>query len=209
MGRKAQFTDIEVFDWLGRHLAAAPSVTVQQVSKGTGVSVGSIYHRYGSMDGLLAKAWFTAAQSYRGGLGRPLGRIGDGPVRRIALHSARWAEARPQLARLLFCVPERVLVRGAIGARLEAQIAQANEEFGLRVSEFVERNSLDPVRANLGLFALPQMIVAGYVDHGLFFQTVKPMILNTLYALVQVGEGEGEDADDDNAADREEYPTDT
>jgi AcrR family transcriptional regulator len=84
MGRKAQFTDIEVFDWLGRHLAAAPSVTVQQVSKGTGVSVGSIYHRYGSMDGLLATAWLTAARSCRTGMGRPLGRLGEGPMRRIA-----------------------------------------------------------------------------------------------------------------------------
>ena len=184
MGRKAQFTDIEVFDWLGRHLAAAPSVTVQQVSKGTGVSVGSIYHRYGSMDGLLATAWLTAARSYRGGMGRPLSRVGEGPMRRIALHAGRWAEARPALARLLFCVPERVLVRGAAGESLEAEIARENAEYAARVDGFIERNGLDPIRAQLGLFELPQRNVAGYVGEPQSFHKVKPLILNTLFAMV-------------------------
>lgn len=187
MGRKAQFTDLEVFDWLGRHLAVAPSVTVQQVSKGTGVSVGSIYHRYGSMDGLLAAAWLAAAQSYRGGLARPLGRVGAGPMRRIALHSGRWAEVRPALARLLFCVPERVLVRGAAGDSLEAAIARENAAFADRVAGFIARNDLDPIRAELGLFALPQRIVAGYVGQEQTFRKAKPLILNTLFALVPAG----------------------
>jgi len=203
MGRKAQFTDIEVFDWLGRHLAEAPSVTVQQVSKGTGVSVGSIYHRYGSMDGLLATAWLAAARSYRGGLWRPLSRGGEGPMRRIALHAGRWAEARPALARLLFCVPERVLVRGAAGESLEAMIAKENAEFAGRVAGFVERNGLNPVRAELGLFVLPQRIVAGYVGEPQIFRQVKPLILNTLFAMLPASNSSSPDAEDDSDDDLE------
>jgi AcrR family transcriptional regulator len=203
MGRRAQFTDTEVFDWLGRHLAEAPSVTVQQVSKGTGVSVGSIYHRYGSMDGLLATAWLAAARSYRGGLGRPLSRGGEGPMRRIALHAGRWAEARPALARLLFCVPERVLVRGDAGESLEAMIAQENAEFAGRVAGFVERNGLNPVRAELGLFVLPQRIVAGYVGEPQIFRQVKPLILNTLFAMLPASNSSSPDAEDDSDDDLE------
>jgi len=203
MGRKAQFTDIEVFDWLGRHLAEAPSVTVQQVSKGTGVSVGSIYHRYGSMDGLLATAWLAAARSYRGGLWRPLSRGGEGPMRRIGLHAGRWAEARPALARLLFCVPERVLVRGAAGESLEAMIAKENAEFAGRVAGFVERNGLNPVRAELGLFVLPQRIVAGYVGEPQIFRQVKPLILNTLFAMLPASNSSSPDAEDDSDDDLE------
>lgn len=201
MGRKAQFTDLEVFDWLGRHLAEAPSVTVQQVSKGTGVSVGSIYHRYGSMDGLLAAAWLAASRSYRGGLARPLGRLGEGPIRRIALHAGRWAEARPALARLLFCVPERVLVRGAAGESLEVTIAQENAEFAARVDGFYARNGLDPIRAELGLFILPQRIVARYVGDPHSFRQVKPLILNTLFAMLPSSNPAGSDTEDESDGD--------
>lgn len=204
MGRKAQFTDIEVFDWLGRHLAEAPSVTVQQVSKGTGVSVGSIYHRYGSMDGVLATAWLAAARSYRAGLGRPLGRMGEGPMRRIALHAGRWAEARPALARLLFCVPERVLVRGAAGESLEAAIAGENADFTERVAGFADRNGLDPIRAELELFVLPHRIVAGYVGEPQSFHKVKPLILNTLFAMVPISNSSGSAAEDDSDDDSDD-----
>jgi AcrR family transcriptional regulator len=201
MGRKAQFTDLEVFDWLGRHLAEAHTVTDQQVSKGTGVSVGSIYHRYGSMDGLLASAWLAAARSYRGGLGRPLGRLGEGPMRRIALHAGRWAVARPAQARLLFCVPERVLVRGAASESLEATIAQENAEFAARIDDFYARNSLDPIRAELGLFILPQRIVAGYVGDPHSFHKVKPLILNTVFALLPSSNPTGSGTEDESDGD--------
>jgi len=101
----------------------------------------------------------------------------------------------------LFCVPERLLIREAAGESLEAEIARENAEFASRVEGFYVRNSLDPLRAELGLFILPQRIVAGYVGAAGGFQTIKPLILNTLFALVPVGAtasgGEAEGEDDD------------
>ena len=82
-------------------------------------------------------------------------------------------------------------------------IAQENAEFADRVVGFVERNGLNPVRAELGLFVLPQRIVAGYVGEPHIFRQVKPLILNTLFAMLPASNSSSPDAEDDSDDDLE------
>ena len=65
----------------------------------------------------------------------------------------------------------------------------------------IEQNGLDPIREQLGLFELPQRIVAGYVGEPHSFRKVKPLILNTLFAMVSAGGSSGSTTEDDDDTD--------
>ena len=54
MGRRSSFADGDVYDAVAREMAPGGMFAIKAVSDRCGVSVGSLYHRYGSREGLLA-----------------------------------------------------------------------------------------------------------------------------------------------------------
>lgn len=163
MGRKPGFTDEQVFVWLSGHLALAPGVTVQQVSKGTGVSVGSIYHRYGSMEGLLAEAWLWAQNRFCDHLEQQILAEGLQGGLRTAVEVLRFGTLDRAAATLLFIVPERYLVRAVDDAAVTERVSTARARQGLALEQMSKRLNLDTDTVELAVFRLPWALIAKYL----------------------------------------------
>lgn len=64
MGRRSSFADGDVYDAVAREMAPGGMFAIKAVSDRCGVSVGSLYHRYGSREGLLAAACLDAVTCF-------------------------------------------------------------------------------------------------------------------------------------------------
>lgn len=79
----------------------AAEVTIAAVARASGAPVGSIYHRFGSRDGLLAAAWLDAMSSFQAGFVAEL-QQGDGQTGLgAARYTVAWARTDAVRARLL------------------------------------------------------------------------------------------------------------
>ena len=166
MGRKPGFTDEQVFVWLSEHLAQAPGVTVQQVSKGTGVSVGSLYHRYGSMEGLLAEAWIWAQEHFSRLIVPLLKADGERAATRAALEVLNFVNANKAAATLLFLVPERYLVRPGLDLSIMDRVAEARDLLTSAISDFAKRINHIAETVELAVLQLPASLAEKYLPHG-------------------------------------------
>lgn len=60
MPRKSTFSDEQIFEPIAREMAAEGQLSIETLVQSTGVSTGSLYHRYGSREGILGEAWLDA-----------------------------------------------------------------------------------------------------------------------------------------------------
>lgn len=193
MGRKPEFTDEQVFGWLAHHLTKEPSATVQQVSQGTGVSVGSIYHRYGSMDNLLAEAWLWAVKAYHERSLWIFKRAGQRPAVRAALQVVGMATDEPDKAMILFCIPKRVMVRAGVSDALLGQIETLETEWETAVAEFAERSGFQKDRLRLAVRDVPQAMVCRHFPHEAIPEETGPLVRECAVALLGAVANEHED----------------
>ena len=165
MGRRPGFTDEQVFSWLSERLAESPTVTVQEVSKGTGVSVGSLYHRYNSMEGLLAEAWLWAYGAFSSVVIEKLGFEGlRGAVHASASVLDFAAQNRVQ-ATLVFAVPERYLVRCSLSGEIAERVEKARSDMEQALASFAANSGLDRETVELGVLSVPIAVASKYLPH--------------------------------------------
>ncbi|GAC1334868.1 MAG: TetR/AcrR family transcriptional regulator [Candidatus Dormibacteria bacterium] len=82
-------------------LAAGPqAATIGGVAAASGAPSGSIYHHFGSRDGLLGACWLDALEAFQAGFARRLGESGP-PGLAAALYTPRFCREDPGRARLL------------------------------------------------------------------------------------------------------------
>lgn len=119
-------------------LAEGPrAASVAAISAASGAPVGTLYHRFGNRDGILAAAWLRALERFQAGALAAHAAHRDDPVAAgvaIARASLTFAAERPDDARLLLTVRrDDLLDRGpdalraqldAMNAPLEAAIAR-------------------------------------------------------------------------------------
>ncbi len=113
------------------------AVSVGELTAASGVSNGSIYHHFGSKEGVLAEVVAGALEGYQRDLVAALAaHPGDGPggVRAAVAHELAWFEAHPREARLVLAHRDAVAATGRLRAGnravLEAVGAWAREALG-------------------------------------------------------------------------------
>lgn len=110
-------------------LAEGPrAASVAAISKASGAPVGTLYHRFGNRDGVLAAAWFRALERFqRGALEADAGHP-DEPVEAgvaMARAAVTFAASHPEDARLLLTVRRDDLLDGA-PEQLRARLDEIN-----------------------------------------------------------------------------------
>ncbi|MFN7498569.1 MAG: TetR/AcrR family transcriptional regulator [Hyphomonadaceae bacterium] len=65
MGRKSNFKDEDAFAAVGAALVEKGSVAIHDIVDITGISTGSLYHRFGSREGLIAATWLDAVRKFQ------------------------------------------------------------------------------------------------------------------------------------------------
>jgi AcrR family transcriptional regulator len=111
-------------------LADGPrAASVAAISQASGAPVGTLYHRFGTRDGVLAAAWFRALERFQAGALAADAAHADDPLEAgvaIAGAALTFAASHPDDARLLLAVRQRDLLDGApdeLRARLDARNA--------------------------------------------------------------------------------------
>ena len=163
MGRRPGFTDEQVYSWLAERLLQSPIVTVNEVSKGTGVSVGSLYHRFQSMEELLASAWLWAFRSLSEVI---MSKLEVGGLRG-AVHAAsavvEFSKAHRPEAILLFFVPKHYLVRDTLKGDIEQSIADARRDLDQVLSDLADTNGYGFENVEMAILTVPTAIAAKYL----------------------------------------------
>ena len=115
-------------------LAEGPrAASVAAISRASGAPVGTLYHRFGDRDGILAAVWLRALERFQAGALAAGAAHPDDPVEAgvaMARASLAFAAAHPDDARLLLAVRRRDLLDGApapVHTRLDAINAPLRE----------------------------------------------------------------------------------
>ncbi|MET9337976.1 TetR/AcrR family transcriptional regulator [Nonomuraea sp. NPDC003804] len=141
MGRPAKFGADQILDTAAALAAEGghEAVTVTAVAARLGAPSGSIYHRYGSRDLLLAHLWIRAVRRFQEGFLRAVRRpdLAEA-VRAAAAHVVRWSAEHPDEARLLLAHNVAEL-RERWPAELGAQLDALNTDVMAALRELAER----------------------------------------------------------------------
>ena len=116
------------------------ATTIGDVRERSGASTGSIYHWFGSKEGIAGALYVEALRDYQAGVGEILGRENDAElgVRALVEHHVIWVRDNPTLARFLLSRREIELLPES-----EEELAEMNRElFALTSKWFRSRRSL-------------------------------------------------------------------
>jgi AcrR family transcriptional regulator len=105
-----------------------PALTIERLTKKTGASNGSIYHRFGSRSVLTAQLWVRAVRSFHSGFAAALEH--DNPNEAAldaALHTVRWSRKYPSTARMLLLSSEADLVAADLEGEWRSAVTEANQ----------------------------------------------------------------------------------
>lgn len=104
MGRRSRYDEAEIIAG-AKHVSAQvgpQKLTIAAVAERAGVPVGSIYHRYGSRDEILATVWLDLVEEFQEHFLAPL--EAEDPVRgglAAVRYVCDWVSGHPREARLL------------------------------------------------------------------------------------------------------------
>jgi AcrR family transcriptional regulator len=79
------------------------STSIEDICENSGASIGSIYHHFGSKDGIAAILYLDALSNYYDELDRVLARKtnAEGLIRKVIRHHINWSVKNPELTRYL------------------------------------------------------------------------------------------------------------
>jgi AcrR family transcriptional regulator len=113
------------------------AASVEHIRKASGASVGSLYHRFGSKEGIAAAVYLDALGDYQREFVAALERSRDaaGGIRSAVRAHMRWVLANPDAAQFLFAVAGADVRRAA-----RAELRPLNDEFFGRVEPWLHRH---------------------------------------------------------------------
>lgn len=132
MARPRKYTTDELLDAAAEILAAdgPAAVTVAAVGARTGAPNGSIYHRFGSRDQLVAHLWVRTVRRFQAGfLAALTGDDVDHAAIDAATHVVSWSRAHTREAALLFLY-RRSQLAATYGDELGAELATLDDAVG-------------------------------------------------------------------------------
>jgi AcrR family transcriptional regulator len=149
----------------------ATSATIEAISGASGAPTGSIYHRFGSRDELLARLWIRAVyRSQASFLAALEDADADAAARAAALSIVDFCEAEPADARLLASFRREDLIRTTSG-QLADELQELNRPLERAVVDLARRLYGKATRATvnrtlLAVFDLPYGAVRRYLLAG-------------------------------------------
>jgi AcrR family transcriptional regulator len=155
MGRKPSFDDRQVYAALGRILAESGQATLADIREATGLSTGSLYHRFGSREGLMAEAWLATVSAFQQRFVAALSREDDSAGVEAALETPRFCRREPDLSLVLVCCRPSEFLTGEVQAELRACVANVNKEASSAIARFAKRIDRPLLACRLALVALP------------------------------------------------------
>jgi AcrR family transcriptional regulator len=148
------------------------SATIEAIADLSGAPTGSIYHRFGSRDGLVARLWIRAVYRSQASF---FAALEQEDPRAAALAAAQsileFCEQEPADARLLVSFRREDLLRTALSGQLADELEELNRPIETAVVELARRLYGRATRATLdrtllAVFDLPYGAVRRYLIAG-------------------------------------------
>lgn len=167
MGRKAGFTDQSVFAAMASGIADGVMPGIKDISRASRVSIGSLYHRFGSYEGLLAETWAWSEGAYlRGVVSHLHNTQGVRGGLRAALYMPRFARKETTAAPVLISGQRAVLRHAALAQDTRTRASDILDGIDTALSGFAQRYGLRRDEAELALIEYPRTVVAVQLGHG-------------------------------------------
>lgn len=165
MGRMSMIEDAAVFDAVGQQLTRHGSVKLQDIVSRTGISVGSLYHRYGSREILLARSWIDAVSKFQNRFLTELESGLNDAGERAAMTTPQFCREYPERARILVCCRREEFLSNDIPEELQKSISEINARAVGSVTRFARKNDLSLQSCQLGMVAYPLGAVRLYLPN--------------------------------------------
>ncbi|MCO1656671.1 TetR/AcrR family transcriptional regulator [Pseudonocardia humida] len=173
MGRPARFPADLILDGAARLLAEGGpgAATTTAVAAAIGAPSGSLYHRFGSRDLLLARLWVRTVGRFQAVF---LAALAHPDLDRAAVDAAVavpvWCRAHPDEARVLLLHRRAELV-GRWPAELDGELATLNDAVAAALAEHTRRRygtagGAELARATFALVDVPHAAVRRHVAAG-------------------------------------------
>lgn len=188
MGRKAGFRDEDVFASVATLMALGNGVALRDLSKDTGVSIGSLYHRFDGMDAILAETWLWAAEAFQSGfvdwllVGTHRGGL------RAAVQLPIFCQAEPKKALVLVGAPATDFLKPGKPAALAARVAEVQAREAQAFEQFTAAAQLDPDAAALAIFGYPKAVVQRYLPDRPVPDVAQMHVRNGYWAALKLGD---------------------
>lgn len=165
MGRRSTIDDATVFAAVARQLVEAGGTTLQAIVEETGVSVGSLYHRYESREGLLARAWLDAALEFQRYFLAALQGDAADAGEQAALATPRFCRVERIRAVLLACCRRSEFLSETTPEPLRAQIESVNDGLAAEIGRFARESGHAIEACRLAIVAIPLGAVRLYLPN--------------------------------------------
>jgi AcrR family transcriptional regulator len=113
------------------------AASVEEVRTRSGASVGSLYHRFGSKEGIAAAVYVDALRDYQAEFVAALdrARVASDGVRAVVRTHMRWVRGNPDRAQFLFAVAGADVRRAA-----SAELRDLNDPFFVGIETWLRRH---------------------------------------------------------------------
>lgn len=184
MGRKSILDDARVFAVVGAELAATGRLTMDGLMKATGLSTGSIYHRFSSREGLLAETWVNAVKRFQAGFLDALRSARSHAGEEAALATPRFCRAEPEAAVVLACCRRSEFLGPETPQSLRDQIRELNDEASAELRRFSKRIDRPLLACRLALVAYPLAAVRLFLPQSPVPKSIDAQLLKAYRATL-------------------------
>ncbi len=177
-----------MFAAVGRLLSRDGQVTLQSVVKETGVSIGSLYHRYGSREELLARTWVDAVQSFQELVLEAFEGGGADAGERAALVTPQFCRDEWERAIVLVCCRKSEFLGDNVSEEIQGVIEGINKDISEALQRYSDQMGYDPEACQMGIVAFPLGAVRMYLPDRPVPANLDEYILTAYRAVVEGNE---------------------
>jgi AcrR family transcriptional regulator len=165
MGRKSSLDEQAVYTFVARELATSGRFTIDSLTAATELSMGSVYHRFGSREGLMAETWIDAVAQFQRQFMAALapGTLAAGLE--AAMSIPRFCRTNRDQAIVLACCRQSEFVGDTTPAPLRQRIVNVNDEAASAIRRFAKTVGRPLLACRLALVAYPLGAVRLYLPH--------------------------------------------
>jgi AcrR family transcriptional regulator len=187
MGRASTFSDQDIFSAVSDQIARGDEFRIHDLAADTGVSVGSLYHRYGSREGIMATAWLQALQAFQHKFLTALRTNGPDAGERAALATPRFCRNHREQA-IILCVGRReTLLNEKAPPEIRQMVDALNDVSQSELGAFAKRNNLAMQACLHGIVAFPLASVRLYLPRKKVPKSVDTYVSAAYHSAIDLG----------------------
>lgn len=163
MGRRSTIDEQALFGIIGLTMAQEGLVSIQSIVEQTGVSIGSLYHRYKSRQGLLAAAWFDAIDNFQKDFLEILPDCDRQTGVEAALLTPRFSRLYHDRAVILSCCRKTQFINENAYEERAALCNSQNARMANEMKAFAKRTGLALDDCYIGIVHYPMAVIRAYL----------------------------------------------